>query len=336
MAEIADNETIEHLWLQIETLWRNIKPAALTSNPEEAAAIDDLIAKRRRYSSNKEDWSRVNETEMRIGALLDAGQLYSQFDELLQLAKSRGLASLAKHEDNAAKYFQSPPAQNLGGQQLQINRDAYLYLLSDLQDFFVLGRLSRRLQREAAWRMFYWGVAVSVLVLAPFIVAFYWLSCSGELQRSVEFLARNPVFGLYVALAFGVAGAYFSRLTRFNTAPSGLSFDDFHSSYIRPMLLQRIITGLFGALILYFLLRSRLVEGQIFPDLTQLAFQRIELVPKPEDGKAVTGMFASLSIVAPNEQLAKLIVWSFIAGFSERLVPDSLTRIESGASATKK
>ena len=332
---MAGNESIEHLWLQVETLWRNTRPAGLAANPDETAAIDGLIDKRARFTSGIEDWALVNEVEMRVGALLDAGQLYSQFGELLQLAKNRDLAPLAKHEDNAKKYFDSPSA-TMNSQQLQINRDAYLYLLSDVQDAFLAGRFSRALQKVTARRLFIWGLAVAVLALAPFIVVFYLLSLPDGAPKPAEFLAHHPVFGLYVALTYGVVGAFFSRLARFNTAPMTISYNDVQSNYIHSMLLQRMITGLFGALIFYFLLRSGLVAGQIFPEFANMTFQLIDLVAKPENVPPATGVFASLSIVAPNEHLAKLIVWSFIAGFSERLVPDSLTRVESGASAAKK
>jgi hypothetical protein len=40
---------------------------------------------------------------------------------------------------------------------------------------------------------------------------------------------------------------------------------------------------------------------------------------------------SGLSILAPTEDLAKLLVWSFLAGFSERLIPDTLERVETHA-----
>lgn len=76
------------------------------------------------------------------------------------------------------------------------------------------------------------------------------------------------------------------------------------------MLFLRILYGMIGAIVFYYFIRSGLLGGTAFPVLTRAP---------PTDG--VTG-----SIPAPSQDIAKLIVWSFLAGFSERLVSDALNR----------
>jgi hypothetical protein len=53
-------------------------------------------------------------------------------------------------------------------------------------------------------------------------------------------------------------------------------------------------------------------------------------VPDPSTKDAI------LSLIFPNPQLALLVVWSFLAGFSERLVPSILqsTEVSLSESAT--
>lgn len=108
------NESIEHLWLLLDSLWRNTRPHVPPAAQAEIYAIDDLIKKRTKRASGADDWTRVNEAELRIGALLSAGRLYTQFLELIGLAVARDLPSrdlpsrardLAKHEH----YFKEPP-----------------------------------------------------------------------------------------------------------------------------------------------------------------------------------------------------------------------------------
>jgi hypothetical protein len=65
---------------------------------------------------------------------------------------------------------------------------------------------------------------------------------------------------------------------------------------------------MFGAMIFYFLMSSRLLGGSLF-------------LGDPPD--------------APIIDFAKLLVWSFIAGWSERLVPETLQRTENAARASQ-
>jgi len=68
-----------------------------------------------------------------------------------------------------------------------------------------------------------------------------------------------------------------------------------------------------GAVIVYFFLQSELVQSVLFPVFKKLG----------EDVKSVG--YDNLFQIS---NLARLIIWSFIAGFSELLVPSMLSTTE--------
>src|SRR4030095_8200276 len=75
------------------------------------------------------------------------------------------------------------------------------------------------------------------------------------------------------------------------------------------MLFSRAMIGTGAGCVLYFFLRSGLLGGSAVPELTTL----------------------DTAEVVPRKDLALLIIWCFIAGFSEKLVPSILEKTESRA-----
>ena len=84
-----------------------------------------------------------------------------------------------------------------------------------------------------------------------------------------------------------------------------------------------LISGVLG-LVMYGLFLSGLLQGDLFPKFKNTA-QDIE------------NIFTLLHVVIPSQNIdtAKAIVWAFIAGFSERLVPNVLDRLINQASALR-
>jgi hypothetical protein len=87
------------------------------------------------------------------------------------------------------------------------------------------------------------------------------------------------------------------------------------------------INGAVFALVLYMLMLGGLLSGDIFPKFM-----------KPDDNQngLVLLEFLKQGKPAAPSDYAKLIVWCFIAGFAERFVPDTLTRLISRTERDKK
>jgi hypothetical protein len=66
-----------------------------------------------------------------------------------------------------------------------------------------------------------------------------------------------------------------------------------------------------------------MVQGNLFPVFGQIGFSE-KMVGLREGGEKTT----SLRLILPTAHLALLVVWCFVAGFSERLVPSIISSTE--------
>ena len=114
----------------------------------------------------------------------------------------------------------------------------------------------------------------------------------------------------------GAIGALFSLLQRVQKVPSetdGVRNLVAIEAARRDMFIAPL-SGMIGALVLYMLFAGSFVSGEIFPKISYGPGHR---------------MIDFLTATGPSDSVAaaKLILWSFLAGFSERLVPDAIDRV---------
>ncbi|SDL94451.1 hypothetical protein SAMN05192555_10810 [Franzmannia pantelleriensis] len=125
----------------------------------------------------------------------------------------------------------------------------------------------------------------------------------------------------------GIIGGFVSIQQRLNTVT------DEELALLDASLFQILLVPIFGgvfALVLYLVFLSGIVSGDLFP---QFSFP-------PEDAGA-SGDDFMLSIFretypSSGPDLAKLLFWSFVAGFSERFVPQLISNVTSSASSTSR
>jgi uncharacterized integral membrane protein len=169
--------------------------------------------------------------------------------------------------------------------------------------------LSARLQRLTSWI-----VIGSLLGILLFVLV--QMAANPNNEQAVAFLFRTYP-GLVVALASGFFGATFSMLLQTQRRTAEAPLDDVNSASAWRTLMVRSSVGLGGAVILYFFFRSGLLEGSLWPDLSRLGYD-----PLVNRGP---------SAIVPNQHWCLLVIWCFLGGFSETLVPNILTRTEKKA-----
>jgi hypothetical protein len=178
---------------------------------------------------------------------------------------------------------------------------------------------SRPIRKTATRRIVFVGMCAFALLITPYVLI-YVLSALGQVKW-VESWSWIP---LYSALTAGLFGALFSRLLylqqRWDTLTVGGLKDagEFTSIFLRGCV------GMTGAVIVSFFLMSKVVNGALFP-----VFEDIGLDHIPKSSAAGASGFASFHLIFPSKDLALLIVWSFLAGFSERLIPTVLQDTET-------
>jgi hypothetical protein len=79
------------------------------------------------------------------------------------------------------------------------------------------------------------------------------------------------------------------------------------------------LVGIIGAFVVYLLFAAGILKGDLFPEFRCL------------EGHTCNDFhgFVAYWLPADAESNAKAIIWGFIAGFSERFVPDILNRMGS-------
>lgn len=303
------NQTLAHEWVGLIARWEACAPSNRDSDPA-AKRIDDLIADRDvKIWASGTGWEQLNLAEQLLARFMNLSQLIIEFANLLELAKSRALPALAAHQGNLALFSATPVNESQA-------RDAYVALLHDLQSNHVQQRFRRTLGNQASSKLFSYGLALGLI--GTIMLALLFSKPDWSIFKSQGYVM------LLVAVA-GCIGAYFSRtMTFLGEIRSGtLSYGTFIATYVDRMMRLRLAYGLIGAVVFYLLLKSGIVAGSVFPKLNCLfAICDSKLDPPPckDDGTLRLG-----------SELAGLLVWSFIAGFSERLVPDTLIRVEGKA-----
>src|SRR6266850_906726 len=200
-------------------------------------------------------------------------------------------------------------------------------LVNDLQWRYTVNEVKRSYSKEVTKTT---GLIfmVAIALFAAMVVTF-------ALFGSMSDLTRDSILLLIAALAGGW-GASFSMLSSVKGRLEAADLNDLKMMRSGWILWSRPLIGVGAAVILYFFMASGLLGGSAFPTFaTRLDTSAAQAPPAATPGAPAT---PAPPPETPRAQLSLLIVWCFLAGFSERLVPALLAKTEdragSGAGAS--
>lgn len=257
-------------------------------------------------------WRRIDEAELRLVALMPEPFLHAEMPARFARAEKLGVTGIA---DLKAAY-------EVVGATFEAKRRVAVALLQRMYDRYAERRMDRSERKVVDERMLdfaFWVFAGLVVLTLALGVAGDRLSatCVGEggtPPGPIEVPCDFPYLWLMVWY-FGVVGAFFSRFLEYRRQRIDLSWEDLTAGYSVGVTLGRLMIGGIGALLFYFLMRGDLLAGQLFLS---------------DDG---LGVWNDAGGLVAAEGFFRLFVWSAIAGFSERLVPERFD--ELSASSTK-
>jgi hypothetical protein len=266
-------------------------------------------------------WSDAYQIEQLLVDLFDERHLEVELQSRLLECESNLRPGLAAHYVKVAATLKEPAER----------RALLARLVNDLQWRYTVNEVRRTYSKDIT-RI---TALIFIVGIAAFAAAVLWIAVFGK-----SLLATSDAAHLLLAGLAGAWGAGFSMLASLKTRMDAADLNDLKLLRSKWILWSRPLIGVGAACILYFFLVSGLLGGAAFPTLqtdqaTSAASQNPSARtsgPVTSEGVAQTPTGASSVPQISRRDLALLIVWCFIAGFSERMVPALLAKTETRVS----
>jgi hypothetical protein len=153
--------------------------------------------------------------------------------------------------------------------------------------------------------------------------------CIGALLAIVFFVKPQDIGVFQLALLAGAIGGTMSLIQRVQSLPEAdpLLFRLSGTTTVIQTLIVPPLTGSIFAGVLFLIFASGVVSGDVFP----------RFVVSPQNLKTGVDFQTFFFHTAPDsgKSYALVMVWSFIAGFLERFVPDTIDRLTAQRSTKK-
>ncbi len=292
-----------------------------TLEPEVRALAEELVAKRKQAVLT---WDDLYAFDLVLARLAPPEKLRRKVWSLR--SRYRDVAGLREYE----AYLASKPPDPEGQVEEVILRADIEYLLGQLYlRYAIMPVRERERTRLSSWVV--GCTVVGLLVLEVFVFAIARTDPNREMFVLPFFGLNIPLSTttLTVVLFVGAMGGLISMQQRFQSASNegDLLENVSQLRQARSSVWLSPVSGAVFAAVLYLIIAAGLVKGDLFPVMKHLANAASN---EPADGISLFKFIRGVDPLSYSDY-AKLMVWAFLAGFAERLVPDTLSRfVEQG------
>lgn len=266
-------------------------------------------------------WREVHWAEQMLCFLLSGPLLDGELENRLLEAEGKKIPGAAARRAAYERLLADEARSNLDARKQVL----LFSLVRDLQDSAYKLYEIRSMRLRAVRFVSRIAVVAIALISLPLLIYFAHFSVdyfvATDRSPFGKLIGSFPNYGLFTALSFGLLGALFSRFLVLQRSEGTVPLDEAATYYGRNYITLRVLVGTVGAIIVYFFLASDLVGGDLAPNIRQLTYVPASSAPPP--AHTYLGTVANMAMV-PSKDMALLIVWAFLAGFSEQLVPNLL------------
>lgn len=220
-------------------------------------------------------------------------------DKHIEVELSRRLVEAERNLfPNEYKYY-SEQVEKLNENSTGVDRKPILdRLINDLQWRYTLNQLKRVFSQNIR-------TTISLVFILATLVFFVTLT---NINNCKEFY-------LLISISTGFWGASFSMIVGINDRLKSCGIEELRLLRRFSYILSRAAVGIGASLILCFFLQVDMLSGTVFPDM--------DAITQSLDSNHLNGKHLSL-----------FVIWSFIAGFSEKFVPNLLAKTEQKTNHT--
>ena len=233
-------------------------------------------------------------------------RLYSPQQLTVELKDALAKLRLIKREDATYACFEEEASTMNEDEQ----RACLGQLLTDIEQIHRKESLIKRYKREMTY-----------MTALFFIASFPFFYIQSLFPGASDFLFRINSPGtkgsvILTAIAAGWMGASFSMLLNLRKRLGDSKLEDLRVQRSFGYITSRIFIGIGAALILFYFFQASMLQGNMLPALRNLYDPVCKLSGK------------DLQSIVTHKDHASLIIWCFIAGFSESFVPALLSKTQ--------
>ena len=284
-------DLLEQKYIDLKTTFERKKLTAGTEFAEFLVQIEEVLA-------DEHCWDNANTAEQLLANLYTDGELDCEIKLCLLEAKTR--LDIANNE-----FFTQ--------QQQKVDcRDSKLHLLSSLYKKL---QISYDLEEQKKFLLSTMRFS-TCMAFCLSIMMFFMLDNLRYIKAFTTFTSSNKLEFIISAIAAGWMGACFSMLMRLKGDIANQSIAELAATNRIDNLISRSLIGMVSGLIIFFAFEATILQGALFPMLNFTDEGEYIMI---KDGWTL------------GKGHALLVFWCFLAGFSEKLVPDLLSKAEERA-----